>query len=66
MKGKEPDGEMFDARIKMLVEYTAHHIKDEQDQMFPKAKTISLDMKASGAQMTARKAELLADRSRPS
>jgi len=62
VEGKEPDGEMFDAKITVLAEYVKHHVKEEQNEMFPKAKAASLDMMALGAQMAARKAELLAAR----
>lgn len=60
VKGIEPDGEMFDAKIKVLSEYVKHHVKEEQDEMFPKARATSLDMVALGAAMAARKEELLA------
>ena len=56
----EPDGEMFDARVKVLSEYVKHHVKEEQNEMFPKARASKLDMKALGAEMAERKAELLA------
>lgn len=60
VEGKEPDGEMFDAKIKVLSEYVKHHVKEEETEMFPKARKTKLDMKALGAQMTARKDELKA------
>jgi len=60
VEGIEPDGEMFDARIKVLSEYVKHHVKEEHTEMFPKAKKTQLDMRALGAQMAARKGELLA------
>lgn len=59
VKGVEPDGEMYDARVKVMSEFVKHHVKEEQNQMFPKAKKTKLDMKALGAQMAARKEELL-------
>ena len=56
----EPDGEMFDARITVLSEYVKHHVKEEQNEMFPKAKASKkLDLVALGIQMAARKKELL-------
>ncbi len=61
VKDKEPDGEMFDAKIKVMSEYTKHHVKEEQNEMFPKAKATRLDMKDLGARMAARKEELMAD-----
>ena len=55
----EPDGEMFDAKIKVLSEYVKHHVKEEQNEIFPKAKATTLDMVSLGAQMAARKADLM-------
>ena len=65
VEGIEPDGEMFDAKITVLSEYVKHHVKEEQDEMFPKAQASSLDMKALGVQMAARKAQLLDARGKP-
>ena len=60
VKDVEPDGEMYDARVKVMGEFVKHHVKEEQNEMFPKAKKTKLDMIALGAQMAARKAELMA------
>ena len=60
LQGVEPDGEMYDAKVKVLSEYVKHHVKEEQSEMFPKAKAASLDMAELGARMAARKAALLA------
>ena len=60
LKDVEPDGEMYDAKVKVLSEYVKHHVKEEQNEMFPKAKASSLDMVELGARMAARKDELLA------
>jgi hypothetical protein len=62
VEGKEPNGEMFDAKIKVLSEYVKHHVKEEQNEMFPKAKSSKLDMMELGAQIAARKEELMAQR----
>ncbi len=59
LKGGEPDGEMFDATVKVLSEYVKHHVKEEHNEMFPKAKASSLGMAELGARMAARKVELL-------
>ena len=61
VEGIEPDGEMYDAKIKVLSGYVKHHVKEEHREMFPKAKTTSLDMLALGEQLAARKAELMAE-----
>ena len=62
LEDAEPDGEMYDAKVKVLSEYVEHHVKEEQTGMFQKAKTTSLDLVELGARMAARKADLLAAR----
>ena len=61
VEGIEPDGEMFDAKVKVLSEYVKHHVKEEQNEMFPKAKASKLDLVELGAQMAKRKEEILAE-----
>lgn len=62
VEGKEPVGEMFEAKIKVLSEYVKHHVKEEQEQMFPKARATQLDMIDLGKKIEQRKAELLIER----
>ena len=62
LEGVEPDGEMYDAKVKVLSEYVKHHVKEEQNEMFPKVKESSVDLDELGARMAARKSELLAAR----
>ena len=60
IEGITPDGEMFDAKVKVLAEYVKHHVKEEHAQMFPKARKTTLDMVALGTRMAIRKGELQA------
>jgi hemerythrin superfamily protein len=60
IEGVAPDGEMYDAKVKVLSEYVKHHVKEEHTEMFPRAKKTRLDMTELGARMAARKTELLA------
>jgi len=60
LEGEDTDGEMYDAKVKVLSEYVKHHVKEEQDEMFPKVKSSSLDLVELGERMAARKDELLA------
>ena len=62
VEGVEPEGEMFDAKIKVMSEFVKHHVKEEQDEMFPKAEQTTLDMDDLGAQLAERKEELLAEK----
>ena len=62
IEGVEPDGEIYDAKVKVLSEYVKHHVKEEQNEIFPKAKaSTKLDMKELGAQLQQRTEELLAE-----
>jgi hemerythrin superfamily protein len=61
VKDREPDGEMFDAKIKVMSEYTKHHVKEEQNEIFPAARKTRLDMLDLGARIAARKQELKAN-----
>lgn len=60
LEGSAPDGEMYDARVKVLSEYVKHHVKEEQDEIFPKARASKLDLLQLGNAIAARKAELAA------
>ena len=56
----EPSDDHYDAKVTVLGENIDHHVKEEQDEMFPKAKKAKLDLDALGAKMLKRKHELQA------
>ena len=59
VQGSEPDGPEYDAKVKVMSEYVKHHVKEEQNEMFPKAqKSSKLDLVALRDEMMARKEEL--------
>lgn len=60
VQGKEPDGEDFDAKVKVMGEFVKHHVKEEQNEMFPKARKAGLDLVDLGRQMAERKQQFLA------
>ena len=58
-----PDDEFYDAKVKVLSEEIAHHVKEEEapsEGMFSQARDTDVDLVALRDQMLARKEELLA------
>ena len=51
----------YAAKVTVLGEYINHHVREEQNEMFPKAKKAKLDMDALGEEILARKNALRAE-----
>lgn len=51
---------LFDAKVTVLGEYIDHHVEEEENEMFPESRDSDLDLKALGAQLAERKAQLMA------
>ena len=56
----DPEDELYDAKVKVLGEQIAHHVKEEEKEMFPIAKKVGLDLVALADEMLARKEEISA------
>ena len=58
----EPSDDLYDAKVKVLGEYIDHHVKEEEEEMFPKARDTDLDLVAMADAIQARKDQItLAD-----
>jgi hemerythrin superfamily protein len=52
------DDDHYDAKVKVLGEQIDHHVKEEQNEMFPKARKAKIDLQALGERIEKRKQEL--------
>ena len=59
IEGASPSDELFEAKVTVLGEYIKHHVKEEQNELFPKIRKTKLDLKELGERMQARKMELM-------
>jgi hemerythrin superfamily protein len=59
IEGMTPDDETFKATVTVLGEYIKHHVKEEENEMFPSLKKADLDLKEMGAQLQERKLALM-------
>lgn len=50
---------LFDAKVKVLGEYIAHHVQEEETELFPECRDADMDLKALGLELAARKHELM-------
>jgi len=50
-----PRDDLFDAKVTVLGEYISHHVKEEQDELFPEVRKAKLDLDTLGQEMLKRK-----------
>ena len=60
LESMQPSDPLYDAKVIVLGEYIKHHVKEEQDEMFPKVKKAKIELRALGDELMQRKQELMA------
>jgi hemerythrin superfamily protein len=59
IESMKPGDDLYDAKVTVLGEQIKHHVKEEEEELFPEIEDSKMDVVAVGKQMTARKAELM-------
>jgi len=58
IEASAPGERMFDAKVKVLSEYVAHHVAEEEAEIFAQCRGGQVDLDALGLLLTVRKLEL--------
>jgi hypothetical protein len=61
IEGMEVGEELYDAKIRVLGEMVKHHIKEEEEELFPELVPTKMDLDAVGKELAKRKEELMAE-----
>ena len=59
IESMEPGDDLYDAKIKVLGEQIKHHVKEEEEELFPEIEKAKADVEALGKKLAARKSELI-------
>jgi hemerythrin superfamily protein len=58
LEAAPPSDPLYDAGVKVLAEYVKHHVKEEENEIFPKVRSSDIDLDALGERLMERKTQL--------
>lgn len=64
IEAEEPGSDTYDAEVTVLGEYVKHHVKEEQNELFPKVRQSDIDLGELGERLETRKQELMGEMER--
>jgi hypothetical protein len=60
IESMKPGDDLYDAKITVLGEQIKHHVKEEEEELFPECESSKMDVVAVGKQLASRKTALMA------
>ena len=60
IEAMEVGEELYDAKLRVLGEMVKHHIREEEEELFPELEAAQMDLDAVGKEIAERKEELMA------
>jgi hemerythrin-like domain-containing protein len=61
LEGMKVGDQYYDAKVKVLSEYIAHHVEEEETELFPEIKRSDMDLTGLAEKLEARTEQLKAD-----
>jgi hemerythrin superfamily protein len=58
LEAAPPSDPLYDAGVKVLAEYVKHHVREEENEIFPKVRSSDIDLNALGERLMERKMQL--------
>lgn len=58
LEAASPHDPLYDAGVKVLSEYVKHHVREEENELFPKVRSSGVDLEAVGQELAERKRRL--------